>query len=153
MIELDIIPIVESGVYTLIEALQGRVNSRVTLAAYNVARSAQSALRSRTASWHPPVTFTITGGLEDGLTIGTDDNRFLWYDQGTKPHYIVPRSGRVLKLNDRGASKSMTRKVPFTRRVYHPGIRARHVTDEVAADAQERLETAVDAAIISALGG
>lgn len=155
-IELVVQPIIESGVYTLVEALQGRVNSRVILAAYNVARRAQSALKSKTASWRPSPNFTISGGLEDGLTIGTDDLRFLWYDQGTKPHAITARRGSVMKLRDSGVARSPrsgSRKVPFTRRVFHPGIKARHVTDEVAADAQSQLEAAVDIAIVSALGG
>jgi hypothetical protein len=95
-----------------------------------------------TATWKHKVTFAITAA-GTGYTIATNDKIYGFVDEGTKPHVIVPRHGRVLRFATGGQPKttpgritagggSKGSNVVFTPRVNHPGTKARLFTKQLA---------------------
>ena len=95
-----------------------------------------------TATWKHKPRFTVQ---HDGktYTITTTDEIYGYVDEGTKPHVIVPRHGRVLRFAVGGRAKttpgritagggSPGKDVVFTPRVNHPGTKARLFTKQIA---------------------
>jgi hypothetical protein len=159
--DIKLIPIISPGVGRLVNALQGQLMNRINLQMYNLARSAKSQLLEPTAGWSSPPSFTISGSAQQGqVDIYTEDQKFAWFDDGTRPHVILPRTARVLRFRPgarrgRGGRSGGGRSggMVFARRVYHPGIRPRNISKKVAASVQARLDRYVDTAIAEATQG
>lgn len=66
------------------------------------ADKAQSALRKTSATFSRPPDFVITSKPYE-REISTSDQKYLWVDDGTKPHLIAARNYRQLFFN-RGSS-------------------------------------------------
>lgn len=95
-----------------------------------------------TATWKHKVNFIIQ---QDGpnFIIATNDEIYGYVDEGTKPHVIVPKRGRVLRFAAGGRPKTTPGKltsgsgsaggdIVFTPRVNHPGTKARLFTKQLA---------------------
>lgn len=93
--------------------------------------------------WKRDVEFTIREEGDFDLIISTDDEVWGWVDEGTKPHVIEARPGKILRFGAGGKVKttpgvlvsgagSRGNAVVFRRRVRHPGTKARNFSKEIA---------------------
>lgn len=75
-------------------------------------------------------------------SVETTDERFIWTDQGTRPHIIRSKRGRLLRFRVGGKPKTRRRVIGSGRGqrgkqwrsadvVHHPGTRARQFTQEI----------------------
>lgn len=55
-------------------------------------------------------------GKVQAVEVGSTARHAYWHHEGTKPHQIVPETGRLLRFNVGG-------KVVYARRVSHPGTK------------------------------
>lgn len=94
------------------------------------------------ATWQEKPTFSIEEAGPGELAITTDDARWHWIDEGTKPHTIRPR-GRFLRFSPGSRPKTSPGRVTsgsgsrgsgvvYARVVRHPGIKARLFTKQIA---------------------
>jgi hypothetical protein len=113
-------------------------------------------------TWRDRPNFTIESPTPYEREIGTSDENYGRLNKGTRPHLIVPRRGRVLVFNTPFQSKTLPRQIASgpgrrgnvrvtTRRVHHPGTRARE-WDTVIAQKWDRqvgriFQQAVDAEV------
>ncbi len=156
--DVKIIPIIPKAGFWTVPA-----EGVVTKVLDGTARTAQGLLQGTTSSWKPPVGFSIDGTGVDSRTIGTSDLRFLWVDQGTRPHVEVAH-GRAMALQMNYTAKSsrgnLSRRgggggsgVVFARRVYHPGISARHLSERVQGLVQPLMVYQMNAALARLASG
>lgn len=135
---MKLIPIIPKGFAAQMKALPNAVKVGMRQAAEAV----KADYETSTATWNHSVTFTITEA-GDTLNVGTDDTIYGYVDQGTRPHIIVPRHGKVLRFNVGGSPKttpgrlksssgSQGATVVIRPRVNHPGTAARGFTQLVA---------------------
>jgi hypothetical protein len=96
-----------------------------------------------TKGWKRDVEFIIKEAGDFGLIISTDDDVWKWTDEGTKPHVIEAKPGRVLRFGAGGKAKttpgvlvsgpgSKGGAVVFRPRVRHPGTKARGFSKIIA---------------------
>ena len=78
-----------------------------------------------TRTWATPPNVDIQQKGDATLIIINDD-RWVWADEGTRPHVIVPKRAKVLRF-------TTTAGVVFTKRVNHPGQKAQYLTKKVQA--------------------
>ena len=109
-----------------------------------------SLLEGYTKDWNPPPTFEAVP-VSDGIVVGTDDQRFEWVDEGTKPHVITPKRAKVLRFNA-GGGGGATGDVVYTKRVNHPGTAPRNYTALVNKQMQDALPTIIASYLDPALG-
>ncbi len=89
--------------------------------------------------WEHPAEFSIDEQGDGSFVVGTDDQRWKWTDEGTPPHIITPKNGKVLvfgaggrpkttpgRLTSGGGSKGGV--VVIRPRVNHPGTKPRNFT-------------------------
>lgn len=109
-------------------------------------------LKRQTSYWRRPVVFTVDE-TEDGATISTEDPRYTWVDEGTRPHKIEPRNKKVLRWlpgsrvrNEIARRNNMADRqdvAQFTPSVQHPGIRPRNFTDVVMRRREKQIYKAI----------
>jgi hypothetical protein len=125
------------------------------------AQDAQQDLQSTTATWKRKVTFAITP-IADGLQVSTDDEVYGYVDQGTPPHIIAPKRGKVLRFGPGSRPKTTVRVIGSTagskggapvvaRVVHHPGTEAREFSQTLQEKYDAELPKRIDAALGEAL--
>lgn len=117
---------------------------------YNKARAVGNAMKrdfeATTATWkHKPV-FTVdvsTKGQGPAVLVGTSDQIYGYVNDGTKPHVIRPKRGRVLRFASGYTAKTSPGVIGsgaggasggaiFSRQVNHPGTKARNFDEIIA---------------------
>lgn len=112
------------------------------------AKGVQADFAATTRTWNHQPEFTITAPSPDRRLITTDDAVWSMLDDGTRPHTIRPRFGKVLRFAAGGTPKSRRRylgankgstgtQLVYARGVDHPGTEAR----EWSTAAQEKWDT------------
>lgn len=125
--------------------------NRVNLQLYNLARSAQRMFRDETQGWSSHPDFSISGSARQGqIDVTTNDQKFIWYDDGTRPHWIEARRAKMLSFRP---GRGQGGQVVFAKRVYHPGTRAHNVSERVAGLIEPQIEEYIDRAISDAMRG
>lgn len=135
---MKLVPIVPKG----FEAQMKRLPKAVEVGMRQAAEAVKADFETTTQTWEHAVTFTITGE-PTALTVGTADPIWQMVDEGTKPHIIVPRRGRVLRFAVGGSPKTRPGRltagsgtkggiVVIRPRVNHPGTDARNFTAIIA---------------------
>lgn len=110
-----------------------------------------------TASWKDEPKFTIDSPRDNERIIGTDDERYGYVDDGTRPHVIVAR-GKVLRFAPGGTAKTKPRVIGsgagsrggvtiFRPRVQHPGTAAREFSETIGEQAEQELAKNMQRAI------
>jgi hypothetical protein len=117
-------------------------------------------LKRQTAYWQRPAVFNVTE-TEEGATISTDDPRYTWVDEGTNPHVIRPRNGKMLRWlpgsrvrNEIARRNNMADRkdvAQFTPSINHPGIRPRHFTDTVMRRREKEIDKAISRVLEKAI--
>lgn len=114
-------------------------------------------IKRATATWQNPLQLEIED-TDDGVTISTEDQRYEWVDEGTKPHEISPRSARVLRFlpgyrvraeiarRQENSARRDARMV-FAKKIIHPGIRPRSITERVMAKRRLPIISAIKDAV------
>lgn len=123
-----------------------------------VAQSAQSDFEKTVATWDNPPEFEIEERPRSYAVV-TDDERYKFVDQGTRPHVIKPTNGNYLAFQGGYQAKTTPRvigsrsggpsgAVVFTQVVNHPGIEAREFTktiyDKWQDEFPERMQEAIN---------
>lgn len=126
----------------------------VTDAAQKTARLTGRDLESTTRTWkHKPqfeVTVTETNG-DYSVAAGTDDQRYKWVNDGTRPHIIRPRRSRFLRFRVGGSPKTTPNVIGSkagaqgtdwrtAQEIHHPGTTARNFTKRIQERRQKTLE-------------
>jgi hypothetical protein len=119
------------------------------------------ALKQATAQWKKPAEFE-TVETDDGATIMTEDQRYTWVDEGTKPHAILPKKSRFLRFrpgdgvrNEIARRQSMAAAsdvAVYAKAVQHPGIRPRNITERVMLRREKDIVKAIEDAVEKAIG-
>lgn len=118
-------------------------------------------LLKTTTSWSKPARFVARVGPK-GATVRTDNDIWNMLDEGTKPHLIFPKAGRLLRFPANYAAKTRAKSlssgpggasgpIRFARIVRHPGTYPRRWTEIAQAESARRYPAAVQAAIAEAL--
>ena len=118
-------------------------------------------VKKATAAWKTPLELELDDD-NGSVTISTDDDRYKWVDEGTKPHEIRPVRAKVLRFTSGSGVRSeiARRKAKGARRdvgvtyatsVSNPGIRPRSITERVMANRRPRILSSVDDAIEEAI--
>ena len=108
------------------------------------ADDAQRDFERTTAGWQHTVVFEQVP-TPGGIVIGTEDEIWQYQDEGTKPHPIVPRNATVLRFPAGG-------RVVYTRRVNHPGTKARGWSTMIATKWQRELPLRINEAMAYVTG-
>lgn len=124
--------------------------------------AAAGALRdfqSTTATWQHKPGFAVEAPSPDGRLVGTDDEIYGYVNGGTRAHTIRPRKKRLrfpskFRAKTRPGALRSTRgsrggPVVFARAVRHPGTKARHFDEAIAAKWQRRIPGLIRQAIAS----
>ena len=103
-------------------------------------KDVQKDISQATREWSKPVNMSVTEN-DDGGTISIDDQRYLWVEEGTKPHIIKPRKAQVLRflpgnrvrneIARRRNNAAMADAAQYTSTVQHPGIKPRSITERI----------------------
>lgn len=128
---MKLIPITPKGDLFNLAAVQRAITGTLV----QTAQEAQQDMQKTTATWQHKVTFAITP-IPDGFEVNTDDPIWQMVDQGTKPHIITPRRGKVLVFGPGSRAKTTPRVIgssagskggaPVVAHVvHHPGTEAR----------------------------
>lgn len=135
---LKLIPIIPKGLAAKFKAAPDAVAKGMDDAAEAVKKDYELT----TQGWKHGVTFTVTTQGAN-RTVSTADDIWRYVDEGTKPHVIVPKRGRVLRFAVGGRAKTAPGKltsgsgskggaVVFRPRVNHPGTKARLFSQQIA---------------------
>lgn len=84
---------------------------------------------------------SIAGG-NPSIEVTTTDEKYLWVDQGTSPHVIVPKKAKILRFpgssvpktrpgNLKAASGMVGGKEVFAHVVLHPGTQPRKFSEQI----------------------
>lgn len=87
--------------------------------------AAQEEIKAVTAGWSTPPAVSVRR-TEYEAVIVVPDERWLFNDEGTRPHVILPKKRKVLKFEAGGG-------VVFARKVNHPGTKPQYLTKRVQA--------------------
>lgn len=120
-----------------------RLPAAVTKGMERAAEAIKTDYEKTVQHWKRDVSFTIdqTGDYE--YTIGTTDEVWGFVDEGTRPHIIEAKPGKVLRFGAGGKAKttpgvlvsgpgSKGGAVVFRRRVKHPGTKPRDFSGQIA---------------------
>lgn len=154
---MKLIPITPKGDLFSLAA----VARAITGTLIQTAQDAQKDLQSTTATWKRKVPFVITP-IPDGLQVSTDDEVYGYVDQGTPPHIIVPKRGKVLVFGPGARAKTTPRVIGSTagakggapvkvRVVHHPGTEAREFSETLQEKYDDELPKRIDVALGEAL--
>lgn len=116
-----------------------------------------------TSGWEHGVTFTATATRE-GYIIGTDDEIWGYGNDGTPPHVIEAKPGKMLAFSVGGRAKTQPGVIGsgagargdtrvFARIVQHPGTEARGWTEMIADTWGTELFFLINEALESSVGG
>lgn len=118
-------------------------------------------LKRATSKWKTPAEFTVEKE-DEGATIVTEDDRYIWVDEGTAPHTIVPKKNKFLKFRpgDRVRNEIARRQstqtskdvAVYTKTVHHPGIKPRNFTETVMRKREKKFTSAIEDAVEKAIG-
>jgi hypothetical protein len=108
------------------------------------ADEAQRDFEATTAGWQHKVPFIQVPG-PDYIVVGTEDEIWQYQDEGTRPHPIVPRNAKVLRFPAGG-------RVVYTKRVNHPGTKARGWSKMIATKWQRELPLRINEALAYVTG-
>ena len=128
------LPVVNSA--KIVAAVRAELNA--------VGREVKSEFVQTTAGWRTDVHFSVEVGLGT-VTVSTDNAIYGYVNNGTKPHLITPRRGKVLRFS--GGSGTLYRP-----RVAHPGTKPKRHSQRIAARWKGKLQGRLQAAISSAAG-
>lgn len=143
------------------------VERAVKNALKNTAKNVDVDFKVVTQTWnHKPGfdTKDISNGSHIGVEVSTDDKIFGYVEEGTKPHIIVPKRGKMLfipgvnyraKTRPRyiGSNKGgRDNTFVYTKLVQHPGTEAREFSETIAKKWQKELPDIVQRAIDSEVG-
>jgi hypothetical protein len=155
---MKLIPITPKGGQLFnLAAVQRAITGTLT----QTAQDAQSDLEKTTATWKRKVTFAITP-IPDGFQVDTNDEIWGYVDEGTPPHIIVPKHGKVLVFGPGARAKTTPRVIGSTagarggapvkvRVVNHPGTEAREFSQALQEKYNDELPKRIDAALGEAL--
>lgn len=133
---MKLTPIQPKGFEAQMRALPGAVKKGMRQAAEEVRKDYLQTV----AGWDNPAEFTIEEQGDGAITVTTDDKIWGYVDEGTPPHVITPKRGKVLvfgvggkpktqpgRLRSGGGSKGGV--VIIRPRVNHPGTKPRNFTE------------------------
>jgi hypothetical protein len=138
------------------------VQRAVQNALKNTAKNVQTDFKVVTQTWDHKPAFPIkdiSNASQLGQEVSTTDEVFGYVEEGTRPHIITPKRGRVLFIpgvNSRpktrprviGSNKGgRDSTFVYTRRVQHPGTEAREFSPTIAKKWQAELPDIVQRAI------
>ncbi len=140
-----------------------RIERAIKTAMQKTAQEAVEDYEQCVATWKHKPSFEITA-TKDGAVVGTDDEIFEYVDEGTRPHTIQVKNGRVLRF--RTGYQAKTRPgtigsssggesggVVYTPKpIQHPGTKARNFTKLVQRKAQNTLPVILAQELGGALG-
>jgi hypothetical protein len=137
------------------------IQRAITSTLNQAAQDAQKDLQSTTATWKRKVTFAITP-IPDGFQVSTDDEIYGYVDQGTPPHIITPKRGKMLRFGPGSRPKTTVRVIGSTagakggapvvaRIVHHPGTEAREFSQMLQEKYDDELPKRIDVALGEAL--
>jgi len=129
----------------------------VRVATREVAVEAQTLFERTVHTWTNPPQFTIEEA-RGTFRVGTDDPRYKWVDEGTRPHEIRPRRASVLRFTGPYQPKTKPgvlasyaggrgRIVIWAQRVMHPGTEARGFSTIIRERVQATAANVVRAAL------
>ncbi|MFZ9755850.1 MAG: hypothetical protein ACO3DK_07455 [Bacteroidia bacterium] len=126
----------------------------------NQQRETVRELKRETSYWKRAAVFDINE-TDEGATISTNDPRYTWVDEGTKPHVIRPRNARVLRwlpgsrvrneIARRNAMADRSDVAQYASSVNHPGIRPRNFTDTVLRRREKKAEKSISQVLEKAI--
>lgn len=132
---MKLVPITPRGFQAQMKALPDAVKKGMRQAADAVKADYEETVKG----WDNPAEFTITEQGDGSIVVGTDDKVWKMVDEGTPPHVITPKRGKVLvfgvggrpkttpgRLRSGGGSKGNI--VVIRPRVNHPGTKPRSFT-------------------------
>lgn len=144
-----------------LEELARDIEKEVAQAVKEQNQEIARAIETMTQSWKTKLELEVDED-DEGATISTDDMRYQWVDEGTKPHQIRPANARRLRWlpGDKVRGEIARRKTAqaardvavFTTVVNHPGIRPRSFTERAMAGREMKVYDAIDLAIEKAIG-
>lgn len=140
-----------------------RVARAVTGALIEASADARSDLRHTTGTWKHKVDFVITP-IADGFQVDTSDEIWKYVDEGTRPHIITPKRGKVLMFGPGSRPKTSVRVIGSSsgtpggptvvaHKIHHPGTTAREFTETVQEKWDAELPKRISAALDSVMGG
>ena len=141
-----------------------RKTERAVRAAMDDAKDfALGRFRKTTATWEHAVDFTATATRE-GYIIGTDDPIYGYVDDGTSPHVIAAKPGKMLAFSVGGRAKTQPGVIGsgagargdtrvFAKVVQHPGTAPRGFTEIIGREAEVELSFGINAALAGSVGG
>lgn len=122
---------------------------------------------SVTSTWNPPPRFRTKlhagGWWKDYSTeVWTTDQRYLWTDQGTKPHIIRPKNAKVLRFRRVFNAKSVPGRLKayvgassgrylYANVVHHPGTKPRRFTELIEKRRQDWYTARMKQAVANAI--
>lgn len=132
---MKLIPITPKLFAAQMKALPGAVKKGMRQAAEKVKEDYQETVKG----WDNPAEFTIQEQGDGSITVSTDDQRWKWTDEGTPPHVIAPKHGKVLVFGVGGRPKTTPGRlrsgagskgniVVIRPHVNHPGTKPRGFT-------------------------
>lgn len=142
---------------TIAKSIIDNVNKNVAKQQQIFARDVKKA----TAAWKTPLELELDDD-NGSVTISTDDDRYKWVDEGTKPHEIRPVRAKVLRFTSgSGVRSEIARRkakgarrdvgVTYAKSVSNPGIRPRSITEKIMASRRLQIMSSVDDAIEEAI--
>lgn len=126
-----------------------KIEKAIKDAVQESADDAQKLYESCVATWNHKPTFEQTT-TKDGIIVGTEDEIFGYVDEGTRPHVITIKNGRVLRFRTGYTAKTTPGKIgsgaggpsggfAYAKSVNHPGFKGRDFTGKVEKQVQGTL--------------
>lgn len=154
---MKLIPITPKGNLFNLAAVQRAITGTLVQAA----QEAQQDMQKTTATWQHEVTFAITP-IPDGFEVNTNDPIWHMVDEGTKPHIITPKRGKVLVFGPGSRPKTAPRVIgssagskggaPVVAHiVHHPGTAARGFSEVLQEKYDDELPRRIDTTLGEAL--
>lgn len=128
------------------------------------AKRTRELFEETTATWRDKPTFSVEENGDAERIIGTDDEKYGWADDGTKPHDIgpiVPKTKQAITIRGKGTPKTAPRVIgsgsgskgavvairKSTKVIHHPGTEAREFSTVIADEAEQILAVELQRAI------
>lgn len=129
-----------------------------------VAKWVKEQQQKTVASWKDKPEFSISENGEAERIIGTDDDKYLWADEGTEAHDIgpiVPVNKKAITIRGKGTPKTRPRVIGSssgargpvvairkrTKVIRHPGTEAREFSEMIGEEAEQQLAVELQRAI------
>lgn len=140
-----------------------RIEKAIRDAVQESADDAQELYESCVATWKHKPAFEQTK-TKDGIIVGTEDQIFQYVDEGTRPHTIQVKNGRVLRFRGGYSPKTTPGKIGSqgggasggfvytSKPIQHPGTAPRDFTGKVEKQVQGTLPVIMAQKLGGALG-